>query len=145
VDVENVRLLPDHVSYEQGAAVPIAYSTAYRALFQVWRVQEADRCAPLPAPRAALFSVRTHPINFPSLSFAARHGKQQQRARARPGHRVLVHGGSGGVGLAAIQLARAGGMEVLATAGSDEGLKLMSEQGAHHTFNHRTEGYMNKV
>lgn len=56
-----------------------------------------------------------------------------------------MHGGSGGVGLATIQLARAGGMEVLATAGSDEGLKLMSEQGAHHTFNHRTEGYMSKV
>ena len=49
------------------------------------------------------------------------------------------------MGLAAIQLARAAGMTVLATAGTEAGVKLVAKQGAHHTFNHRAEGYMDKV
>lgn len=53
-----------------------------------------------------------------------------QLARARPGETVLVHGASGGVGLAALQLARAAGMKVIGTAGSDEGLKLVRNEGA---------------
>jgi NADPH2:quinone reductase len=59
-----------------------------------------------------------------------------QRAKAKPGDRVLVHGGSGGVGIAAIQLARAAGMVVLATAGTDRGLALVAAEGATHAFNH---------
>ena len=53
-----------------------------------------------------------------------------QRAQARPGESVLVHGGSGGVGTAAIQLARAAGLVVLATAGTDRGLAHLTAQGA---------------
>jgi NADPH2:quinone reductase len=64
-----------------------------------------------------------------------------QRAMARPGESVLVHGGSGGVGTAAIQLMRAAGMVVFATAGTDAGLELAAAQGASHVFNHRTPGY----
>jgi NADPH2:quinone reductase len=60
-----------------------------------------------------------------------------QRAHAKPGETVLVHGASGGVGTAAVQLARARGLRVLGTAGSDEGLKLAREQGAHEAFDHR--------
>jgi NADPH:quinone reductase len=64
-----------------------------------------------------------------------------QRAQARPGETVLVHGGSGGVGTAAIQLARAAGMVVYATAGTDTGLELATAQGSSHVFNHRIPGY----
>jgi NADPH2:quinone reductase len=60
-----------------------------------------------------------------------------QRAGAKPGETVLVHGASGGVGTAAVQLARARGLRVFGTAGSDEGLKLAREQGAHEAFDHR--------
>jgi NADPH2:quinone reductase len=53
-----------------------------------------------------------------------------------------VHGGSGGVGVAAIQIARAMGMTVLATAGTERGRALVLEQGAHHAFDHRAMDYL---
>jgi len=53
-----------------------------------------------------------------------------QLARARPGETVLVHGASGGVGLAALQFAAAAGLKAIGTAGSDEGLRLVREEGA---------------
>src|SRR6266566_9793010 len=60
-----------------------------------------------------------------------------QRAEAKPGETVLVHGASGGVGTAAVQLARARGLRVFGTAGSDDGIKLARKQGAHEVFDHR--------
>jgi NADPH:quinone reductase len=68
-----------------------------------------------------------------------------QRAGARPGESVLVHGGSGGVGTAAIQLARAAGMVVFATAGTERGLAHLAAQGATHAFNHRTADYIDRI
>jgi len=59
-----------------------------------------------------------------------------QCAHAEPGEAVLVHGASGGVGLAAVQFARAAGMVVIGTAGSDRGRALVREQGAHHVLDH---------
>jgi NADPH:quinone reductase len=59
-----------------------------------------------------------------------------QKARAVPGETVLVHGASGGVGVAAIQLARNAGMQVIGTGGNDRGRQLVLEQGAHHALNH---------
>jgi NADPH2:quinone reductase len=67
------------------------------------------------------------------------------RARARPGDTVLVHGASGGVGLAAVQIARAQGMQVIGTAGTVEGVELVRSQGAHHVLNHRDPGYLERV
>lgn len=67
------------------------------------------------------------------------------RAHARAGDVVLVHGGSGGVGTAAIQMARAHGLQVIATAGTDKGLALVRAQGAHHALNHRDSGYLQQV
>jgi NADPH2:quinone reductase len=68
-----------------------------------------------------------------------------QRADAKPGETVLVHGASGGVGTAAVQLARAHGLRVFGTAGSDEGLELAREQGAHEVFDHRTPHHFEQV
>jgi NADPH:quinone reductase len=68
-----------------------------------------------------------------------------QRAAAKPGETVLVHGASGGVGTAAVQLARAHGLRVFGTAGSDEGLKLVREQGAHEMFDHRASDHFEKI
>ena len=63
------------------------------------------------------------------------------RAAARAGENVLVHGASGGVGLAAVQLAVGAGMRVAGTAGTAEGVRLVGEQGAHLVVNHREQGY----
>jgi NADPH:quinone reductase len=68
-----------------------------------------------------------------------------QRGKAQPGETVLIHGGSGGVGTAAIQLARAAGLRVFATAGSPRGLELVRSQGADHVFNHTTADYGDRV
>jgi NADPH:quinone reductase len=68
-----------------------------------------------------------------------------QRAVAKPGETVLVHGASGGVGTAAVQLAHARGLRVFGTAGSDEGLKLAREQGAHEVFDHRAPEHFEQV
>lgn len=78
--------LPEGVTYEQGAAIGLAYGTAHRSLFGL--------------------------------------------GRAKSGERLLVHGASGGVGTAALQLGRAAGLEVFGTAGSAQGLRHVEEQGA---------------
>ena len=68
-----------------------------------------------------------------------------QRAHATPGEIVLVHGASGGVGTAGVQLARASGMTVIGTAGTDKGRQLVKEQGAHHVLDHSAAGYLDQV
>ena len=68
-----------------------------------------------------------------------------QRAEAQPGETVLVHGASGGVGTAALQLARAHGLRVFGTASTDEGRKLVREQGAHEVFDHRAPDHFEQI
>ena len=67
------------------------------------------------------------------------------KAKARPGETVLVHGASGGVGTAAVQIARAHGLRVFGTAGTDDGMRLVREQGAHEVLNHREADYLAKL
>ena len=68
-----------------------------------------------------------------------------QRANARPGEVVLVHGASGGVGTAAVQLARAAGLTVIGTGGTEKGRQLVAEQGAHHVLDHRSPDYLDEI
>ncbi|HEX9078146.1 MAG TPA: NADPH:quinone reductase [Desulfuromonadaceae bacterium] len=68
-----------------------------------------------------------------------------QRARAVAGETVLIHGASGGVGIAAVQLARSAGLWVIGTAGSQRGMELVKKHGAHHVLNHRETGYLEGV
>lgn len=67
------------------------------------------------------------------------------RAAARPGETVFVHGASGGVGTAAVQLARAAGLRVYGTAGTKEGCRLVVEQGAHEALDHRALDYLERL
>jgi NADPH2:quinone reductase len=67
------------------------------------------------------------------------------RARAVPGETVLVHGASGGVGLAGVQLARAAGLKVIGTGGTDKGRELVKENGAHHVLDHRAPDYFDQL
>lgn len=100
-EAARVQRLPDTITFAQGAAVNVPYTTAYRALFG--------------------------------------------RARAMPGETVLVHGASGGVGIAALQLGRAHGMTMIGTGGTEEGRRLVMEQGAHHVFDHHAPDYLDEV
>jgi NADPH:quinone reductase len=67
------------------------------------------------------------------------------RAEVKPAETILIHGASGGVGTAAVQLARAAGMTVIGTAGSEAGMRLVREQGAHHALNHSADGYLDEL
>ncbi|MFQ3620833.1 MAG: NADPH:quinone reductase, partial [Spirochaetales bacterium] len=98
---KEVHPLPEKLSFEQGAAVDIAYSTAYHALFQ--------------------------------------------RAKALPGETVLVHGATGGVGLATVQLAVNAGLKVIATGGTEEGRALVREQGAEYVLDHTSPDRFNMI
>jgi len=100
-DEKNLILLPENVSFEEGAGVFVPYATAYRALFQ--------------------------------------------KARGKAGETVLVHGASGGVGTAAIQWAKNAGLTVIGTASSDEGKKLVKEQGADYVLDHSDENYLAEI
>ncbi|MEO5802869.1 MAG: NADPH:quinone reductase [Verrucomicrobiota bacterium] len=68
-----------------------------------------------------------------------------QRAKAVAGETVLVHGASGGVGTAAVQFARAAGLTVFATGGTERGRELVLKNGAHHVFDHRAPDYLEKA
>ncbi len=68
-----------------------------------------------------------------------------QCTKARAGDTVLIHGASGGVGIAAVQMARAIGLRVFGTAGTDKGLELVKREGADQVFNHTKPGYMDEV
>jgi NADPH2:quinone reductase len=97
----NLFPLPAHVSFAQGAAIYIPYTTAYRALFH--------------------------------------------RAQARAGETVLINGASGGVGIAAVQLARAAGLHVTGTSSTDRGRKLVAAEGAHEILDHSAAGHFERA
>ncbi|CAN9503415.1 unnamed protein product [Ophioblennius macclurei] len=67
------------------------------------------------------------------------------KAHAKAGEIVLIHGASGGVGVAACQLARAMNLTVFGTAGTPDGMELVLKSGAHMVFNHREDGYTDKI
>lgn len=64
-----------------------------------------------------------------------------QRGRLQPGERFLVHGGTSGIGMAALQLARAFGAHTFATAGTDEKCRACEVAGADRAINYRTEDF----
>jgi NADPH:quinone reductase len=66
-------------------------------------------------------------------------------AKAHACETVLVHGASGGVGSAAVQIARAMGLTVLGTAGTAKGLEMAKWEGAHQVFDHRKRGYQEEI
>jgi NADPH2:quinone reductase len=67
------------------------------------------------------------------------------RARSQTGDTVLVHGASGAVGVATVQLAKAAGLTVFGTAGTDEGLALARQAGAVEAFNHHDPAHAEQV
>jgi len=101
----DVHILPEAVSFEQGASVYIAYATAYHALFQIAKPNR----------------------NGPNT--------------------ILIHGASGGVGVAAVQFAKqlGGNTKIIGTAGTQEGLDALLSIGVNHVLNHKTDDFKAKV
>lgn len=79
------------------------------------------------------------------VPYATAYRALHQLARIAPAETLLVHGASGGVGLAALQFARAAGLTVIGTAGTERGLELIARQGAHHGLNHHLRDYQAKI
>ncbi len=68
-----------------------------------------------------------------------------QRANAKPGETVLIHGATGGVGIAAVELAHARGLTVIGSGGTDKGMALARQHGADIVVNHRQEKYTDEI
>lgn len=68
-----------------------------------------------------------------------------QKARAKRGETVLIHGASGGVGIAAVQWAKNAGLTVIGTASSEAGRDLVKTQGADHVFDHSRKDYFDAI
>jgi len=100
-DEAQVNLLPEKISFTQGAGLWVPYGTAYHAL--------------------------------------------HHQAEARAGETLLIHGASGGVGTAALQFARAMGMTVIGTAGSQRGLDLVKKEGAHYAVDHSKPEHADEI
>jgi NADPH2:quinone reductase len=100
---------------------------------------EAGQVHPLPPPVTFAQGAAVH------VPYATAFRGLFQIAHARPGETVLIHGASGGVGVAGVQLARAAGLTVIGTAGTDRGRELVAVQGAHHVLDHRAPGYLDEL
>ncbi|MDT8420735.1 MAG: NADPH:quinone reductase [Desulfuromonadales bacterium] len=79
------------------------------------------------------------------IPYATAYYALMYRAHTMPGETLLIHGASGAVGIAATQLARAAGIHVIGTAGSDAGKILVSETGAEHVLDHSLPDYLDEV
>ena len=94
-----------------------------------------------PLPTRVSFS-QGAAVNIP---YATAYRALFRRANALPAEHVLVHGAGGGVGIAAVQLARAAGMIVIGTASTERGRSLIREQGAHHVFDHHAPDHLARI
>ncbi|HWM86135.1 MAG TPA: acyltransferase domain-containing protein, partial [Kofleriaceae bacterium] len=82
----------------------------------------------------------SYPVVFMTAWYALHH-----LARVRPGERILIHSGAGGLGLAAIQIARRAGMEIFATAGSEHRRHYLRGLGEEHVFDSRSATFASEL
>lgn len=101
VDASLMQIIPDNLSYEEAATIPVVFLTVYYGLIVQARLQE--------------------------------------------GERVLIHSATGGVGLAAIQLAQFLGAEIYATAGSQEKRELLRSMGVEHVYDSRSLDFADRI
>jgi NADPH2:quinone reductase len=100
---------------------------------------EASRVFPLPA---ALSFEQGAALGVP---YGTAHRALFARGGAREGETVLIHGASGGVGVAAVQLALRAGLTVIGTGGGADGAAFVKSLGAHHAVDHRAPGYQDEI
>jgi NADPH2:quinone reductase len=99
----------------------------------------ADQVHPLPARCSFAQGAAVH------VPYATAWRALHHRARVVEGEVVLVHGASGGVGLAAVQIARAARTLVIGTGGTERGRAAVAEQGAHAVLDHGAPGYLDAL
>ncbi len=115
------------------------YGAAAGGVYAEKAVVEASRAYPLPG---ALSFEQGAAIGVP---YATAHRALFNGGGARRGETVLIHGASGGVGVAAVQLALAAGLIVIGTAGGDEGAAFLKSVGVMYALDHRKPGYVDEV
>lgn len=94
-----------------------------------------------PIPEGMSFSdAASLTVNYQTSYFALVH-----RSRLQPGETLLVHGGAGGVGTAAIQIGKALGATVIATASTPEKLDICKQCGADHVINYKEADFVSEV
>jgi NADPH2:quinone reductase len=98
-------------------------------------IAHAGHC--LPVPEGMDF---TQAATLPETVFTVWHNVFQ-RGALQSGERFLVHGGSGGIGITAIQMAHLFGAKVFATAGTDEKCQACIAMGADHCVNYKVDGF----
>ncbi len=125
-----VGFAPDDRVYV-GGTLTGAY--AEQTLAEAWQVH--------PLPHNVTFAQGAG-INVP---YATAFRALFQIAHGKPAETVLIHGASGGVGVAATQLARAAGLTVIGTGGTERGRGLVAAQGAHHVLDHHAPGYVDDL
>jgi len=81
-------------------------------------------------------------VNIP---YATAYHALFNRAHGEAGETAFVHGASGGVGIAAVQLARARGLTVIGSAGTERGRQLVLDQGAHHVLDHTAASHLEEL
>jgi putative PIG3 family NAD(P)H quinone oxidoreductase len=96
----------------------------------------APQCLPVPAGLTLVEAAGLPEVMFTVWTNVFERGRLQE------GESILVHGGSSGIGTAAIQLARARGARVFATAGSPEKCAACEALGAERAINYRTEDFV---
>lgn len=109
------------------------------AAFSTHMVVKAAGVAPLPADVDPVAGA-TLPVAFLTAYYSL-----VELGRLRPGESVLIHGGAGGVGLAALQVARHVGARVFATAGTEEKRRYLSMLGAEAVFDSRSLDFADAV
>ncbi|MFI5344755.1 MAG: NADPH:quinone reductase [Elusimicrobiota bacterium] len=102
-------------------------------------VVEFSRAFPLPEP---LSFEQGAALGVP---YGTAHRALFHRAGAKKGETVLIHGASGGVGVAAVQIAVAAGLTVIGTGGGPQGAAFVRSLGAHHALDHRASGYQDEI
>lgn len=100
-----------------------------------WCVAPAGQCLPVPE---GLDDVQA--ASLPETFFTV-WSNVFDRARLQPGETLLIQGGTSGIGVTAIQLAKALGATVIATAGSDDKCAACLDLGADHAINYRTQDF----
>jgi NADPH2:quinone reductase len=102
-------------------------------------VAPAEDLTPIPATMDYAVAA-----GFP-VAYGTSHGALEWRARLRPGETLLVHGASGGVGITAVEIGKAMGATIIATAGGAEKLAIAQRHGADHLIDYSREDIRERV